>query len=386
MKYDAIVVGAGPAGLVGARTIASKGFKVIIVEKERRLGVKPCGEACSAPTLEDSLVDPNGDFVAQKIKGALIYPPNKKSISVVGEAGVGCILNKSLFLQHLASKAIEAGADILMGSQVVSLERNEGIVKAKTQETELEAKLVLGADGFTSTVAKSFGLEKTGNREVIPCMQYLMVNCTFRDEQTAEFYLGREVAPSGYAWAFPKGEGKANVGVGVRGSPAKPYLEKFIEGNPDMFSKAKVIGIEGAPVTIGGMLDQIVDDNVMLVGEAAGQVIPLTGAGIHSGVVGAKMAAQTAIDALEKGDFSKDMLMSYSENYSEHWGKRISDSLKALRMIEQLNDDDLNMLAEMLDSSDILDLANGLDIGRVARRFLRHPIFGLKVARMLAKS
>ena len=54
MKYDAIVVGAGPAGLVGARIIASKGFKVIIVEKERRLGVKPCGEACSAPTLEDS--------------------------------------------------------------------------------------------------------------------------------------------------------------------------------------------------------------------------------------------------------------------------------------------------------------------------------------------
>ena len=268
----------------------------------------------------------------------------------------------------------------------MSLERNEGIVKAKTQETELEAKLVLGADGFTSTVAKSFGLEKTGNREVIPCIQYLMVNCTFRDEQTAEFYLGREVAPLGYAWAFPKGEGKANVGIGVRGSPAKPYLEKFIEGNPDMFSKAKVIGIEGAPVTIGGMLDQIVDDNVMLVGEAAGQVVPLTGAGIHSGVVGAKMAAQTAIDALEKGDFSKDMLMSYSENYSEHWGKRISDSLKALRMIEQLNDDEMNMLAEMLDSSDILDLANGLDIGRVARRFLRHPIFGLKVARMLAKS
>lgn len=385
MRYDTIVVGAGPAGLVSARVIANKGFKVMILEKERRLGVKSCGEACSTPTLIDSLVDPKGNFVVQDIKGARIYAPNEKNIFIRGEVGVGCILNKGLFLQHLASKAVEAGAEILMNSPVVELQRKENLVRINPRGAEFETKLLLGADGFTSNVAKKFGFEQPGSREMIPCFQYHMVNCNFNDELVAEFYLGKKVAPLGYVWVFPKSGGKANVGIGVRGSPAKPYLDKFIKNHPKIFSKACIIGVEGGPVTIGGLLE-MVDDNIMLVGEAAGQVIPLTGAGIHAGVVGAQMAAKTAIDALEASNFSKSMLMSYPQKYNWYWGKRIKDSLKALRVLERLTDEDLNLLAELLDSNDIVDLANGLDIARVGRRFLRHPIFGLKLATTLVTS
>lgn len=383
MKYDAIIVGGGPAGLVAARGIASKGFGVAILEKERHLGLKPCGEAVSRGTLEDASIAPKGDFIAQEIKGALVYAPNGKSISIAGEAGAGYILNKALFLHHLASKAIEAGADILMNHTVIDLERRGGLVTVRTQGGELETNLLLGADGYTSTVSKKLGFEKTGSRELIPCVQYLMANCDVGDEETTEFHVGKEIAPLGYAWIFPKGEGKANVGVGVRGSPAKPYLDRFIRGHPEIFAKARVIGIEGAAVTVGGLLESIVDDDVMLVGEAAGQVIPLTGAGIHSGMVGGQMAAQTAVEALEEEDLSKDRLMSYARGYDEHWGKRIRDSLKALKVMEQLSDEDLNQLADLLDSKDILDLANGFDIARVGRMFLRHPLFSLKIAKAL---
>ena len=383
MKYDAIIVGGGPAGLVAARDIASKGFKVAILEKERHLGVKPCGEAVSKETLEDASVTPKGDFIAQEINGALVYAPNGKSVSIKREPRAGCILNKALFLQHLVSKAVEAGADILMNQAVADVERKDGLMKIKTQEGELETSLVLGADGFASTVSRKFGFERPGDRELIPCIQYLMVNCNLNDQQITEFYLGREVAPLGYAWIFPKGGGKANVGTGVRGSPAKPYLDRFIKGHPEVFAKARTIGIEGAPVTIGGLLDNIVDDNVMLVGEAAGQVVPFTGAGIHSGIAGGLMAAQTAVEALEEGNLSRDRLMSYPRAYDERWGKRIRNSLRALRVIERLSDGDLNQLADLLDSKDILDLANGFDVARVARKFLRHPLFSLKIAKAL---
>jgi len=383
VKHDAIVVGGGPAGLVAARAIARKGFRVAVLERERHLGVKPCGEAVSKETLEDASVTPAGDFVAQEIKGALVYAPNGKSVSIKGESGAGCILNKALFLQHLASGAVEAGADILMNRAVVDLDRRDGLVKVKTRGGELETSLVLGADGFASTVAERFGFEKTGSRELIPCIQYLMVNCNLNDQQVTEFYLGREVAPLGYAWIFPKGGGKANVGIGVRGSPAKPYLDRFIRGHPEIFAKARIVGIEGAPVTIGGMLERIVGDNVMLVGEAASQVIPLTGAGIHSGIAGGRMAAQTAVEALEEEDLSRGRLMSYPRAFDEHWGKRIRDSLKALRVMERLSDGDLNQLADLLDSKDVLDLANGFDVARVARKFLRHPLFGLRIAKAL---
>jgi digeranylgeranylglycerophospholipid reductase len=121
----------------------------------------------------------------------------------------------------------------------------------------------------------------------------------------------------------------------------------------------------------------------MLIGESAGQVIPLTGAGIHAAAVAAQMAARTAIRAMEKGNFSKDVLIGYPEEYEVHWGKRIRDSLKALRVLEKLDNEDFNQLAELMDSEDVLDLANGVDIARVGRRFLRNPAIGIKVATAL---
>ena len=150
-----------------------------------------------------------------------------------------------------------------------------------------------------------------------------------------------------------------------------------------MFGKARVVGLEAAPVTVGGLLRRVVADGVVLVGEAAGQVVPLTGAGIHSGVAGAQMAGLVVSDALAEGDVSVAMLERYQRDYAARWGRRIGDSLKALRAIERLSDEDLNELASLLSQDDVLDLANGLDITRVAAKFMRHPLLGLRLARAL---
>jgi digeranylgeranylglycerophospholipid reductase len=182
---------------------------------------------------------------------------------------------------------------------------------------------------------------------------------------------------------FPTGRRQANVGIGVQGKPAKPYLDRFIKEHPSLFSKAEIIGIEAAPVTISGVLERIVDENVMLVGEAAGQVIPFTGGGIHSSIAAGTMAANTAVKALEEENFSRDRLKKYANRFNELWGKRIRDSLKALHVIERLNDNDLNALADILEPQDILNLVNGSDIATVARKLLRHPLFSLKIAKTL---
>jgi len=396
-----VVVGAGPAGLVAARTVASSGYNVIVLERERRLGAKPCGEACSRATLVDSMIDPGGDFVVREIAGARVYAPDGSSVAIQGDVGVGCILDKALYLEHLASKAAEAGAEIRVGCDVESMKRNDsnagradgeslfqvgvrpGAGAGSGKEEGFEANVLIGADGFNSTVARRFGLEEGGERELIPCVQYHMVNCDFADDGVAEFYLGRTVAPRGYAWAFPRGDGRANVGIGVRGAPAKPYLDRFVEAHSKMFGKARVIGFEAAPVTVGGLLKRVVADGVVLVGEAAGQVVPLTGAGIHSGVAGARMAGLVVSDALAEGDVSAAVLERYQRDYAARWGRRIGDSLKALKAVEKLSDEDLNELAGLLSQDDVLDLANGLDISRVASKLIRHPLLGLRLARAL---
>ncbi|MBE0511810.1 NAD(P)/FAD-dependent oxidoreductase [Candidatus Bathyarchaeota archaeon] len=383
MKYDTIVTGAGPAGLTAARIISNSGFEVAVFEKARYLGAKPCGEAISKQTLEDALMAPSSDIIAQEIRCASIYAPNRKNITIKEEIAAGYVVNKAMFLQCLAEKAVEAGAKIYMNQAVVDLEHKGTAVKVTTSKDEQQTNLLLGADGFTSIVPRKLGFEKSGEREIIPCVQYLMENCDLSDPQATEFYFGNEVAPLGYAWIFPKGNGKAKVGIGVRGRPAKPYLDKFIKQNSGIFAKARRIWVEAAPVTISGLSDKIVDDNVMLVGEAAGQVIPLTGGGIHSSIVGGRMAGETAVEALEEENLSYSKLVKYAEHYNEHWGKRIRDSLRALKVLEKLNDSDLNNLASLLEPRDILDLANGTDIKRVGRKFLKHPLFGLKMAKAL---
>jgi digeranylgeranylglycerophospholipid reductase len=386
MKYDVIVVGAGPAGLTAARSISKKGFKVAIFEKERHLSVKPCGEAVSKTTLDESLVTLSKEVIVQDIKQAAVYAPNGNKVVIEEGNSSGYVLNKKMFLQCLAEKAVEAGTDIFMNRKVVDVKRKMGLIVVKTRGGEWTSNLILGADGFTSIVSKQFGFEKNRRRELISCLQYVMVNCNLDDTQTTEFYLGEKVAPLGYVWIFPKGEKRANVGLGVRGTPAKPYLDKFINEHANIFSKAQITGIEAAPVTISGLLDKIVDDNVMLIGEAAGQVIPLTGGGIHASIVGGRMAGETAIEALEKENLSKKILTGYVEKYQKNWGKRIKDSQKALSVLEKLDDEDLNKLAELLTAQDVLDLANGANIARVGRKFLKHPLFSLKLATALLTS
>ncbi|MFH1327335.1 MAG: NAD(P)/FAD-dependent oxidoreductase, partial [Candidatus Bathyarchaeota archaeon] len=206
------------------------------------------------------------------------------------------------------------------------------------------------------------------------------VNCKIQDTDRLETYVGRKVAPLGYAWVFPKGSESANVGLGVRGAPAKPYLDRFISRHPDMFRNSKIIEIQAAPVPIGGQIKNTVYENIMLCGDAAGQVIPLTGGGIHSSLAAGKIAGEVAGKAIASMDFNLD---EYPAKYNQVWAKRFFNSLYALRMIERLNDNDLNRLPDILTGQDIVDLASGFNFDRVRRKLLKHPAFTKRLTKAL---
>ena len=128
-----------------------------------------------------------------------------------------------------------------------------------------------------------------------------------------------------------------------------------------------------------GQIEKIVDGGVMVCGDAAGQVIPLTGGGIHSSIVAGKVAGEVAAEFL--GGKTKS-LEEYPKRYT-YWTKRIRDSLKALKVIEKLTDRELNQLADVLSGTDVVDLASGIDVRRVALKLLKHPYFALRIAKSL---
>ncbi|MEM2260929.1 MAG: hypothetical protein QXK24_00615, partial [Ignisphaera sp.] len=111
-------------------------------------------------------------------------------------------------------------------------------------------------------------------------------------------------------------------------------------------------------------------------------VIPLTGAGIHSSIAAGLAAGKIAAEAALDGDVSRERLSEFYTLYKP-WIDRIKKSLKVMRALEKMNDNELNLLAEILSDQDILDLANGLDILRVARKLAAHPIFAVKLVKAI---
>ncbi len=377
-EWDVIVVGGGPAGLSAAKFSAELGLKVILLEAYSDIRAwKPCGEGTSKTTFETAGIEPKPGVVSNELN-MKVYAPSGKYVEIPLH---GYAINKDLFLLELAKRAYLAGAEIRVGERVESvLKENGRVCGVKTVKGEtLRGKVVVGADGYNSVVAKSSGLDNS--TELIPTYQYKMVGLELDSHNSGRIYVG-SMAPGGYAWIFPKDEYVANVGIGVRPGSPKLYLDKFIKERPEIFRRAKIIGAGGYVVPIGGLAKEYIGDGVILIGDAAGMVIPFTGAGIHSSIAAGKAVSKAIAEALERGDTSRKALSSFEREY-EGWIKRIKDSLRAMRVFERLSDNDLNELANVLDYEDVINLANGIEIGKVAMKLMKHPVLATKVARAL---
>ena len=387
-NYDVIVIGAGPAGLMAARKASETGASVLILEKDKTLGTKVCGEAASSSTLKDAEIEPSPRFIANTIQSISVHAPDEnKTVEIHSEElgfSEGYIFEKTIFLRELASLAVKKGAEIWVRSEARDVATTDGgytvTVNRFGQNITVKAKVLIGCDGINSMVAKKFF--KREGYDVIPCIQYKLVNCNLGDIHTLGFYLGREVAPLGYAWVFPKSGDEANVGIGVRGVPAKPYLDRFIANHSEKFEKTKIIEVDAAPVPIGGQIRKMVNGNILLCGDAAGQVIPMTGGGIHTSIVAGRIAGGVAGKAALSGKLDPK---EYPTKY-RYLSKRIDDSLTTLRLIEKLTDPEFNQLAEILTGQDIIDLANGMNMERVGKKLLDHPHFAERLAEALLGS
>jgi len=363
---DIVVVGAGPAGSLAARTAAEKGAKVLLLEEHQVVGSPvSCAEGLSLRGIIDAGLQPVEPYISQKVTKANVYAPNLKHIELTSENWVGYNLNRNHFDKALGDNAVKAGAELLVSTSASSVIKDDnkiiGVKATQNNEPiEIHAKVTIGADGYQSIIRRSAGMERFYS-DYCSCAQYTLKGLDLDDPQVNGFYLGVERCPGGYVWVFPKNEDSANVGVGVRkinDKPAIDYLEKFIKKDP-RFKNSKVISRCGGITPVSGQFDRITLNGLMLVGDAAGQVVSLTGAGIHSSIEAGKIAGSEAVDAIVAENLSESRLNRYSDKYDVYWGKRIRDSRKMVEMLDKFSDEDLNALAEVIKNDEILSLANG---------------------------
>ena len=339
-QADVVVVGGGPAGLIAAREAASVGLDVVLVERDRAIGSPVrCGEGVGSRGLGEFISPEGASWVARRITRVIFWAPDGTEVRVA-EGDVGYILDRSRFEPALAAEAGSAGADIRVGTEAVALTRQGDrwrvALRGRRGDVDLDARIVIAADGVEALVARWAGLDtRVPSRDMESCAQYVVSNITF-DPDAIYLHFGHRVAPGGYAWIFPKDVGVANVGLGIvalraDGRPARAWLDDYVAR---YFPNGITTGYTVGGVIVHPTIKRTVADGLIVCGDAAHMVNPLSGGGIVNAMKAGRLAAQTAARALAAGDTSAARLQPYHDEWMRMLG---DDHLRYYRLKEAIS-------------------------------------------------
>lgn len=332
-RYDVVIVGAGPGGTTAAHVAAHAGLDVLLIEKRQEIGSPVrCAEGVGHEHLVQ-FIEPDARWIAAEISQvAITAHTHGDARTWHARGGRGYILERRIFDRVLAERAARAGAAVRVKMAATGVIREGGRVRGVkihdgTRQVEIETSIVIAADGIEAQVGRWAGLDtQLPLRDTMVCAQFLLAGIEI--DPTCTYYtISEEFAPGGYVWIFPKGEGKANVGLGVqadlprRADPIE-LLTRFIETQPHLARGHAVTLIVGnVPVALPPA--HLVGEGVILVGDAARQVDPLTGGGIINAMLAGRLAAQVTVEALAARDASAHFLARYAEAWRKTRGSKM---------------------------------------------------------------
>ena len=352
-SYDVVVVGGGPSGSMAAWEAAKGGASVCLLEKDRDIGYPVrCGEAAGHSGLVQ-FVQLKENWIAEKITSITLVSPSGFTVDIEFSAEIGYILNRRIFDYDLSRYAANAGAEVYTKAYAKDvLMKNGGVAGVVLdylgEEKEIKAKIVIGADGITSRIGRWAGMKtQIRMKDMESAIQYSVSNVNIENNKML-MYLGKNYAPGGYLWVFPKGNRYANIGLGISGKyskekSAKKYIDEFMARE---YPTASIHTTMCGGVPCAKPMKEPITNGLMLVGDAAHQINPMTGGGIVSGMKAGWIAGQVAADAVKKGDYSKKYLQDYPDRMWKDFGKNYERFYNIKQAVENLTDDDLNGIAK----------------------------------------
>jgi geranylgeranyl reductase family protein len=352
MKYDVVVVGAGPAGATAAKFLSEKGENVLLIDKSSFPRDKPCGGGLSVRTPKRFTYISKDLISSYSFSGSIHSSSLKYQIQLHNDEPIAAFVHRKDFDNGLLNHAIERGATFMDRTTATDVSILPEKVKIKLNKGEyVESQLVIGADGIWSTIAKKSGLSYR-HPLLGRCLfqeyplESKLLDDYFTEERIFHFHL-RFMGILGYGWIFPKKD-SVNIGIGeVKPSAAqptnRPNLKEVYENYIRLLKERKII-----PPTInlgkiqGGILPlnplkKTFANRVILCGDAAGLMNPLTGDGIDYAMSSGKIAAEVCTEALDAEDISAAFLSKYQRLWKDDFGKEIKLCLQILRVLLERN-------------------------------------------------
>ena len=383
LNYDIVVVGAGPAGSSAAFSAAKLGHRVALLEKEETIAQTV---RTSGVTWMDSIKEFEiPEYCYNPVKNYGFCSPNNEVI-ISSDIPKAAVLDVRKTYRWLAEKAKKQDVEIYTNTSVTNAIRDaNGITLHATSnkdEITFHSKIVIDASGFQTVVAKSLGLVTQWKRFGAGAEYEVEVENS--DPDTWWLMVGQDYSPAGYAWIFPLGGKIVRIGVGV-GKPEstqdpterlKEIMEKRL-GPIAKLGKITPIEFHYGLIPNDGLSRKTVYDNLILVGDTAGQANPLVLEGIRYAIRFGRIAGETAANAILKGDLSEKSLIPYEENWKKAIQAKINSASKVqsrwIGLSDQEWDKELDIIKE-LSIDEFLDFIKAdFSLSNIVKMAVSHP-------------
>lgn len=382
-KADVVVVGAGPSGSFSALTAARMGAEVIACEEHQQVGSPShCPGHISIKGLKHLGLHLPNKIIENEIRGAVFYSPSGREFKVKLSSPVTYVVNRALFDKHLAQLAEDAGVKILLGSRVESLLVENSFVRGVSLKNgdRLTSKMVVDAEGCASILLKQIGLQTFDKSLSVNAVNCEVDHVQDVENDVVELYLGQKYAPGLFAWIIPQRNGSAKVGLATNVGNAREHLKHFLNTHPIARKKIGRSPVKNASyhlIFLGGPIPQTYFNGFLTVGDVASQVKPTTGGGVIMGLTCAKIAAETAFQAIERNDVSEGFLSRYQQGWQQAIGFDMAVMRQIRLMLNSLSDSQLDKvisLCSQMHLDEVLQQVRDIDFqGKALLPLLKSP-------------
>jgi len=355
-ECDVLIVGGGPAGLAAAEAAAGRGVRTILLERQNEIGYPV--HTSGGSWISDMQVLAIPENLYHPITKVVFVSPHRE-VPLYYNPAVACVMDVRGVYQHLAGRAIAAGAALRVRHTVEQTTVENGRVLgviAKNHAGErisVYAAVTIDASGFSRHVGVRTEMGKAFHRYGYGA-EYDMYAPDYPQDELF-LIMGSQFAPRGYAWAFPRGNGRVRLGVGVLhpdcDDDARAYLDRMVRELPQLshkFKGASPIEYHTGLFPSEGPLERFSRDGLLLAGDAGGHGSTLVGEGIRFAIYSGQMAGSVAAEAVKAGDISAAYLGRFDKKWRARFGRDMDISYMINRRIANYSDEQWDNALDLL--------------------------------------